>query len=389
MKTPMKRLRACFVFCLAAAFFTALYPQGAVAQDVSGDTIAAQAILVDAATGTVLLDKNANARMPTSSMSKTMTIYMVFDALKRGTLKLGDTVTISEKAWRMGGSKMFIEVGKDVKVEDLIRGVVIQSGNDASVALAEALGGSEDAFAAAMTRHAHDMGMVDSNFVNASGWPAENHYSTARDLALLAYRLIYNFPEYYHYFAEREFTYNKIRQANRDPLLGRVPGADGLKTGHTEVAGYGLIGSALRDGRRLILVVNGLKSETERRDESVRLLEWGFRNFENRTLVSKGEPIDRADVWLGTRPDVALAASEDINVVLPVGGRADIVMRMRYDGPVHAPVTKGDPVAKLFIEIPGQKPIETSLVAAEDVPRDGWFGRARTRLMYLVTGKAQ
>lgn len=226
-------------------------------------TIATQAIIVDASTGTILLDKGANDRMPTSSMSKTMTIYMVFDALKEGRLKLDDEFLVSEKAWRMEGSEMFIKVGDKVKIEDLIRGVVVQSGNDAAVALAEGLAGSEEAFAEAMNARAKDLGMTGSHFVNASGWPHPDHYSTPRDLALLAYRIIHDFPEYYHYFSEKEFTYNNIRQQNRDPLLGKLPGADGLKTGHTEVAGYGLIGSAKRGDRRLILVVNGLKSQQD------------------------------------------------------------------------------------------------------------------------------
>ena len=216
------------------------------------ETKAREAIIVDANTGVVLLDKEADAQMPTSSMSKVMTIYMLFEDLKAGRVKLEDTFLVSEKAWRMGGSKMFIKVGDRVKVEDLIRGIIIQSGNDATIAVAEGLAGSEEAFAQAMTARAKELGMTKSHFVNASGWPDPEHYSTPRDLALLAYRIIHDFPEYYHYFAEKEFTYNKIRQPNRLPILTAVNGADGLKTGHAEEAGYGLIASAKRDDRRVI-----------------------------------------------------------------------------------------------------------------------------------------
>ena len=217
------------------------------------ETIARQAILVDAITNTVLFEKNADQHMPTSSMSKVMTAYMVFEALRDKRLNLEDTLPVSEHAWRTQGSKMFVELGNRIKVEDLIRGMIIQSGNDASIVLAEALGGSEEAFAKKMTERAHQLGMKDSNFVNATGWPDDNHYSTCRDLSTLARALILTFPEYYHYDAERDFTYHGIKQGNRNPLLYRNMGVDGLKTGHTDIAGYGLIASAQRDGRRLIL----------------------------------------------------------------------------------------------------------------------------------------
>ncbi|MDD9900078.1 MAG: D-alanyl-D-alanine carboxypeptidase [Alphaproteobacteria bacterium] len=376
----MKAIKAVWLF-LVVFLLAGAYP--VLAQDV--ETSAVQAILVDAATGTVLMDKSANDRMPTSSMSKTMTMYMVFDALKAGRIKLEDEFLISEKAWRMGGSKMFIRVDTKVKVEDLIRGVIIQSGNDAAVALAEGLAGTEVAFAEAMNVRAKELGMMNSQFKNASGWPDPDHYSTARDLAVLGYRIIHDFPEYYHYFSEKEFTYNKIRQPNRDPLLGRVRGADGLKTGHTDIAGYGLIGSAKRDGRRLILVVNGLDSEKARTEESTRILEWGFRNFENRKLIEKGENIDAADVWLGREDKVPLIAAEDLDVVLPVTRRTDLKLSVSYMGPLKAPVVKGDPVAKLLVEVPGQQAVELDLLAGKSVEVESFFGRARDRLTYLLT----
>ena len=248
-------------------------------------TSAKQAIIVDYKTGNVLFEKNADQKMPTSSMSKVMSMYVIFDALKKGNLSLDDEFVVSEKAWKKGGSKMFIEVGKKVKVEDLIRGVIIQSGNDATIALAEGLAGSEEMFANALNRKAKELGMDNSSFMNASGWPDENHYSTARDLAKLAKAMIEEFPEYYEFYSETEFTFNDIKQANRNPLLGAGIGADGLKTGHTDDGGYGLIGTGVNDdGRRVIMVLNGMESKKERREESIRLLQWGLNGFTNVVL---------------------------------------------------------------------------------------------------------
>lgn len=381
MKNTLNVLLA--LFCLFVA-------QAARAQGGMIETLATRAILVDAGTGTVLLDKNANERMPTSSMSKVMTIYMIFEALKQGKLHLNDEFLVSERSWRMQGSKMFIKVGDKVKVEDLIRGVIIQSGNDAAVTLAEGLAGSEDSFVDAMNARAKQIGLSESHFMNASGWPDPEHYSTPRDLALLAYRVIADFPEHYHYFSEKEFTYNNIRQQNRDPLLHRLAGADGLKTGHTEIAGYGLIGSARRgsgyQSRRLILVINGLPSVQAREDEAVRILEWGFRNFEPKTLITKGQTVDAAKVWLGRADDVPLVASQDMSALLPIEHLSEIKFTVTYMGPLKAPVKKDDSVAKLRIEIPGQPAVEMGLLAGVDVPRQGAIARAKTRLSYLLEG---
>jgi len=363
------------VMCLLAGF--------GPAYAVSIETPATHAILVDVNTGAVLLDKNADAHMPTSSMSKAMTLYMVFEMLKQGQLKLDDMLPVSEKAWRMGGSRMFIKVGSKVKVEDLIRGVAIQSGNDATVTLAEGVAGTEDALAERMNVRARELGMNNSHFVNSSGWPVPEHYSTPRDLALLAQRLLTDFPEHYHYFGEKEFTYNKIHQPNRDPLLGKLPGADGIKTGHTDIAGYGLIGSALRNGQRLILVANGFDSEKMRAAEGARLLEWGFRNFENRTLFKRGDPVDAAKVWLGRKDEVSLVAEKDLTVVLPVARRKEMKMTLSYTEPLEAPVRKGAPVARLRIEIPDQPPVDVNLLAGADVERQGLFGRVAARFKYL------
>lgn len=352
-------------------------------------TIAKEAIIVDANTGVVLLDKHAGDRMPTSSMSKLMTMYMVFEALKNGQLKLGDELLVSERAWKNSmdeGSRMYIQVGTKVKVEDLVRGVIVQSGNDASVALAEGVAGTEEAFVDAMNVRAKEIGLKDSHFMNATGLPDPDHYSTPRDLAILTYRIITDFPNYYPYFAEKEFTYNKIKQQNRDPLLGRVSGADGLKTGHTEIAGYGLVGSAKRDGRRVILVLNGLASKKDREEEGIKLMEWAFRNFESKKIVSKGQHIDDAQVWLGQERTVPLVADGDVNVVMPRAKRAELKLSVKFKQPMIAPVKAGEEAGTLHIEVPDQKPVDVKLVAGADSPRKGVFGRVKDRLNYLLTG---
>ena len=315
-----------------------------------------------------------------------MTLYMVFDAIKQGRISLTDTFTVSERAWKMEGSKMFIQVGTQVSVEDLIRGVAIQSGNDSAVALAEGVGGTEEDFARLMTARAKEIGMTNSNFANASGWPDPNHYSTAHDLAVLAYRTVVDFPEFYHYFGEREFSYNNITQQNRDPLLGRLPGADGLKTGHTEEAGYGLIGSALRDGRRVIMVVNGLDSMKSRADEGVRVMEWAFRNFELKTIFAKDQQAARVPVWLGDRAEVMAVAEKDVKALLPRIGGGQVGINVLIDSPVHAPVQKGDVLGIVEVTMPDGKKEAVNLLAGSDVNRLGFFGRISARLSNLVGG---
>lgn len=379
----MKQMKKMIV---AAAMLVMMGTSAAYAQAI--DTAAKQAIIVDYATGAVLLEKNADERMPTSSMSKTMTAYMVFQALKDGHAKLTDTYPISEKSWAMQGSKMFVMVGDNVPLQELIRGILIQSGNDATIAVAEGLSGSEEAFVDGMNKKAQELGMTSSHFMNASGWPVDDHYSTARDLSVLAKRIIADFPEYYPYFSEREFTYHNIRQQNRDPLLGRVAGADGLKTGHTDIAGYGLIGSAQRDGRRIVLVMNGLTSEKERQEEGVRLMEWAFRNFENKKLVTAGQEITKAPVWLGEVTEIPLVAESDLEIVLPRVGQANHTMNAKYDSPLKAPIKKGDKVGTLEITVEGQaKPMAVNLLAGQDVAQKGWFGRTKDRVIYKLTGK--
>ncbi|MBN8543084.1 MAG: D-alanyl-D-alanine carboxypeptidase [Alphaproteobacteria bacterium] len=347
---------------------------GAAPADVSD--LPSHMILLDATTGTILKEKNSGEKMFPSSMSKLMTEYMVFDELKKGTLQLTDTFTVSENAWRIQGSKMFVPIGEQVGVEDLIRGISIQSGNDACVVVAEGLAGSEAAFADRMNAKAKELGMTDSNFVNASGWPDENHYTTAADLAILGKALIRDFPEFYHYFSEREFTYNGIRQYNRNPLLGRL-GVDGLKTGHTEIAGYGIVLTAKEPvtERRLVLVVNGLKSMKEREQVGEYLLTWGFRNFENITLAKKDQPIIEANIFLGKADKVALTVREDVLVTLPKTEREKVSIKATYQGPLQAPITAGAEVGTLVISLPNGSKQEVPLVAAAAVEKKGIFAR--------------
>lgn len=354
------------------------------------ETAAKQAIIIDYDTGTVLMEKNADARMPTSSMSKVMTIYMVFDALKAGNVQMDDTFLVSEKAWRKGGSKMFVEVNKRVAVEDLIRGVIVQSGNDATIVLAEGLSGTEDAFAYAMTAKAKELGMESSNFTNASGWPDPLHYSTARDLATLGKRIIKDFPEYYSIYSEKEFTYNKISQNNRNPLLFRNMGADGIKTGHTEDGGYGLIGSGVSpEGRRVVLVVNGLTSEAERAQESARLLEWALQGFSNKSAFTAGQNVIEAVVAYGKQDVVPLQVHDDVVLTLPKISSTDLTVEAVYNSPLIAPIAKGEQVGTLHVSVPGREQVqEIPLLAAQDVKAKGFFAKTIAKAKQFFAGAA-
>lgn len=350
------------------------------------ETKAREAILLDFETGAVLFEKNADERMPPASMSKIMTIFLAFERIKDGRLSLDDTIPISEKAWRKGGSKMFVEINSQVKVADILRGIIIQSGNDAAIALAEALAGSEEAFAAEMTTRAHEIGMTGSSFRNATGWPDPEHRMTARDLATLATEIIRRFPDLYPIYSETSFTYNGIKQGNRNPLLYRSIGADGLKTGHTENAGYGLTASAVQDGRRLVLVVNGLTSVRERGREAETLMNWGFREFENYTLLKAGEVVDEADVWLGDLARVPLVAAEDIRLTMRQAARRKMDVTVEYVKPIPAPIAAGQHIATLRISAPDQEDVTMPLVAGTDVEKLGMFGRLIAAVSYLVFG---
>jgi len=350
------------------------------------DTPAREAVVMDHATGDMLAGKKAHEKMPPASMTKIMTAYLVFERLKDGRLSLDDTFHVSKKAWRKGGSKMFVEVGNDVRVEDLLRGIIVQSGNDASIVVAEGIAGSEAAFAEIMTEKARELGLEETTFKNATGWPDPEHRTSAADLAELSRQLITRFPEYYHYFAEREFTWNGIRQFNRNPLLRRNLGVDGLKTGHTQNAGYGLTASAERDGRRLIVVVNGLDSPRQRAAEAARLLQWGFREFDTYTLFAAGETVEMAPVWLGEAPRVPLVVAEDVTLTLRRDATEEMTVTLRYESPVPAPIEKGTALATLDIDVPGREIAEIPLQAGADVAQKGPLGRVLSGVEFLIFG---
>src|SRR4051794_17423838 len=339
------------------------------------DTEAKHALVLEADTGQVLLDKGSEERIPPASMSKVMTAYLVFDYLKQGRAKLEDELPVSERAWRTGGSKMFVPLGARIKVEDLVRGMVIQSGNDACVVLAEGLAGSEQAFVDQMNEKAKQIGLTNSHFADVNGLPSPDHYMSARDLATLAVRTIKDHPEYYKYYSEKDFKFNNIGQGNRNPLLYKDLGADGLKTGHTEEAGYSLVASAVRGDRRVILVLGGLPSMKARAQESERLIEWAFREYSNYKLVSAGDKMEDAEVWLGTDAKVPLTVDKDLVVTIPRKARKEMKVTVSYDKPIPAPIKKGDQVGKVVITAPDVQPMEAPLYAAANVDRMGVFGR--------------
>ena len=377
----MKIFRLIPAFILAGLLFVA-------APSNSLETLGKQAILLDATTGTVLFSKNPDERMTPSSMSKIMTIYKLFERLKDGGLSLTDTFSVSEKAWRKQGSKMFVAVNSRVKIEDLIRGIIVQSGNDATIVVAEGLSGSEGAFADELNETAKQLNMTNSNFVNASGWPDPDHETTARDLATLAVATIKNFPDFYHYYAEKTFTYNGIKQGNRNPAIYRNIGADGLKTGHTEAGGYGLTASAIRKDRRLVLVINGLPTKKSRAVESERILDWGFREFNNYALFKAGETVTEAQIWMGEVGSVPLLIEKELTLTLPRKVRRGMKVKVVMETPVPAPIKKGDVLATLKIELPGRPPLEAPLVSGADVGQLGVFSRLGAAVKYVLWGES-
>lgn len=350
-------------------------------------TIAKQAIVVEAQTAEVLYAKEADKVMPTSSMSKVLTMYLVFDAIKNGKIKLDDKVKISKKAFKQKGSRMFIRENERVTIEQLVRGVIVQSGNDAAVALAEVVSGNEDAFAESMNEKARELGMARSHFTNATGLPDPNHYSTAQDLAKLSIALMQHHPEYYHYYSEKSFKHNKIKQGNRNPLLYRDMGVDGIKTGHTDIAGYGLIASALRDGRRLITIVNGLKSKQERADEPATLIEWAYREYGLYRLLKSVDKVGTAKIWLGESDTIDVAPAYDLVKSLPRSIVNKVEISLHVDTETEAPIQKGQQLGKVIVEIPGVKQLEVPLVAMNEVPRVGIFRGLWERFKRLI-GKA-
>ncbi len=373
---------------VASLALVALWAPSRVIAETPFETLAEAAILVDFPSGQVLYEKNADVPREPASMSKLMTAFMLFERIAEGELSLDDEFLVSEKAWRMGGSKMFVEVGDRVRVEDLLRGIIIQSGNDACIVVAEALAGTEQAFAVQMTARGRELGLTGSTFKNASGWPDAEHLMTVRDLATLAAAIIERFPEHYHYYGERGFTYAGIEQGSRNPLLrAGVEGVDGLKTGHTAAAGYGLVASAERAGQRLVLVVAGLDTPGERRREAERLLEYGFRAFRSYRLFAADETVVEAPVWLGDRAAVPLVAGDDVRVTLSAAARDALQVAVAYDAPIRAPVAAGAPVGEIVLQAPGMSARRLPLLVGEDVAEASLVGRAWTALRLLATGR--
>ena len=358
------------------------------------ETAARQAIIVDYKTGAVLMEKNADEIMTPSSMSKLMTVYLVFSHLKDGSLKLTDELPVSETAWKKhyksDESMMFLPVHGMVKVDDLLRGVIIQSGNDACSVLAEGLAGSEEAFAEQETEVGKKIGLLHSTFRNASGVPDPDHKMTARDLAVLARHLITDFPDYYPIFSEKTFTYNNIKQDNRNPLIWQnIAGADGLKTGHTEEAGYGLTGSVMRNGRRIIIVLNGLPTLMSRAEESQRLIEWAFREYDDYDLYQAGEVLGQAPVTEGVVKTVPLAIDRSVTLTLPRTTHADLKATVHVDEAVKAPVVKGTVFGSVTLAIPGRAETLYPLVAGADVARLGVFGRLSAKVHDMISGSGK
>jgi len=349
------------------------------------DTAAKFAMILDFNTGATLLDKAGDTPMPPSSMTKLMTAYIIYGMLQSGRMTLAQELPVSERAWRMQGSKMFVPLGGSVKVEDLVRGVIVQSGNDACIVLAEAVSGSEEQFAELMNAKAKELGLTASNFRNSTGWPDPQQRMSCRDIATLARRLITDFPEYYRYDSEKIFRYNGIEQQNRNPLVQKGV-ADGLKTGHTEDGGYGLVASSARGGRRVIVVVNGLTSMHQRAEESERLLEWSFREFENVTLFTAGDTVESAKVWLGARPTVPLVGGQDLVLTMPRQWRRHAKIEVEYANPIPAPVSRGDVLGKLTVSGQGVPAMDVPLLAGADVPRLWLPGRAVAVMSRYVTG---
>ena len=363
-------------------FLSFFITQQAFAQTI--ETLAEHAYLVDMQTQRVLLDKAGDVPMTPSSMSKLMTTYLVFERLREGRIKLTDTLPVSEKAWRMQGSKTFLSIGDEVPLEALIRGIIIQSGNDACIVVAEGLSGSEEAFVQEMNAMAKKLGLTQSHFVNATGWPDEGHVMSARDLAVLAQHIIQDHPEDYNYYAEREYTYGDIHQPNRNRLLERNIGVDGLKTGHTEKAGYGITLSAKQGERRLILVINGLPSDKDRIEEGDKLLRWGFREFTNKTLAKAGAQIGQANVWFGEQPTVGLTSASDAVVTLNAGNAQNVSYTLTYNNPVPAPIEKGAHIADLRVNLPDGAVQTIPLVATEDVEKVSGIKRLWRTLKYKL-----
>lgn len=355
------------------------------------DAKAKNMILVDFETGEYLYQKDITQPIPPASMSKLMTVYMIFDKLRDGSLSLEDTFTVSENAWRKGGaasggSTMFLAIGDKVTVDQLLKGIIIQSGNDACIVAAENIAGDEDSFIEKMNEKAKELGMNNSYFANVTGLPHPDHKMSVEDLAILARKIIEEFPQFYHLFSQKEFVYNNIKQGNRNPLLYSMPYADGLKTGHTDEAGFCLTASAKKGDRRIIGVMTGLKSNKERSDEADKMMSWAFREYDNYRLKQKGDKIADVPVWYGVDKTVPMVLSQDVIKTIKKSNRNNVKMTAIYNKPITAPVSMGQEIGVLKIEIPDAEPYTVPLVAGQTINKVGIWGKIKTNFKYLLMG---
>lgn len=341
-------------------------------------------ILMDYSTGTILLEKNADKPLEPASLTKIMTAYVTFDAIKNGVINLDDKALISKKAWRTGGSRMFIEVGKQVSINDLLHGLIVQSGNDAAVALAEHIGETEAEFAALMNQQAKKLGMTNTHFVNATGLPAEGHTTTARDLASLTRAFVKNFPNFYSWHAIKEYKFNNIKQYNRNKLLWRDKSVDGVKTGHTEAAGYNLVASAKREDMRLISVVLGTSSENARTRASSKLLNYGFRFYELRLLYNAGQSLARTRIWKGNKQQLKMGVKNDVKVFIPRGDYKLLKAELEFNNRISAPIKSGTQLGKVFVQLEGKTLVTLPLVALEDIAEGDWWTRTVDSLRLML-----
>ena len=373
-----------FFFLLS---FNFIWMKKSISQLLDIKSPAKQVIIYDHEADEVLFEKNADQIMKPASMAKVMTAYIIFDKLKDQSLQMSDTFLVSNRAWRMGGSRSFLELNTNVSIKDLLLGLIVQSGNDAAVVLAEGVSGGEEAFAREMNRYAKILGMNNTYFTNATGWPHPDLKTTSRDLIILTRNIINNFPKLYELFNEKIFTYNNIKQSNRNPLLYSMNGADGLKTGHTNESGYGLIGSVKKNNRRVSIVINGLNSKKKRTFESKRLFNIVFRETALLSLFNDNKSLARANIWLGKQPQVDLVAEKAFKKIISPLELNKTKIKIQWQDPISAPIAKGDKVGDIFIDIPGKELIKQNIVSSQNIDTMSTFMKAKSILMYLLYGE--
>ena len=373
-----------FFFLLS---FNFIWMKKSISQLLDIKSPAKQVIIYDHEADEVLFEKNADQIMKPASMAKVMTAYIIFDKLKDQSLQMSDTFLVSNRAWRMGGSRSFLELNTNVSIKDLLLGLIVQSGNDAAVVLAEGISGEDEAFAREMNRYAKILGMNNTYFTNATGWPHPDLKTTSRDLIILTRNIINNFPKLYELFNEKIYTYNNIKQSNRNPLLYSMNGADGLKTGHTNESGYGLIGSVKKNNRRVSIVINGLNSKKKRTFESKRLFNIVFRETALLSLFNDKKSLAKANVWLGKQPQVNLVAEKAFKKIISPLELNKTKIKIQWQDPISAPIAKGDKVGNIFIDIPGKELIKQNIVSSQSIDTMSTFMKAKSILMYLLYGE--